>query len=197
MTKSTFFVEEDKILATLFDEGMDSLHLFKPAASPMYSERLLSLLPEEYYSHITVHDHFYLKDEYGLAGIHVDDPAAPVPAGYKGKVGRTCTDIGQLRATKKMTHQVFLRNIFNCIETPGEKSCFTIRQLEEAARAGLIDKRVYAMGGMTVETIRQARELGFGGVVVCGDLWRHFDIYSQQDFRAVIAHFQELRRAAD
>ena len=28
MTKSTFFVEEDKILASLFDEGMDNLHLF-------------------------------------------------------------------------------------------------------------------------------------------------------------------------
>lgn len=29
MTKSTFFVEEDKILSSLFDEGMDNLHLFQ------------------------------------------------------------------------------------------------------------------------------------------------------------------------
>ena len=56
MTKSTFFVEEDKILATLFEEGMDNLHLNKPDSSPMYSERLLSLLPEETYRKITVHD---------------------------------------------------------------------------------------------------------------------------------------------
>lgn len=55
------FVEEDKILTTLFDEGMDNLHLYKPGASPMYSERLLSLLPEAYYNKITVHDHYYLK----------------------------------------------------------------------------------------------------------------------------------------
>lgn len=61
MTKSTFFVEEDKILASLFDEGMDSLHLFKPNTSPMYSERLLTLLPEDYYRKIVVHDHYYLK----------------------------------------------------------------------------------------------------------------------------------------
>ena len=39
MTKSTFFVEEDKILTSLFDEGMDNLHLFKPGSSPIYSER--------------------------------------------------------------------------------------------------------------------------------------------------------------
>ena len=39
LSKSTFFVEEDKILTSLFDEGMDDLHLFKPGSSPMYSER--------------------------------------------------------------------------------------------------------------------------------------------------------------
>ena len=79
MTKPTFFVEEDKILTTLFEVGMDNLHLYKPGASPMYSERLLSLLPEEYYNKITVHDHFYLKEEYRLAGIHLDDPTATPP----------------------------------------------------------------------------------------------------------------------
>ena len=63
MTKSTFFVEEDKILASLFDEGMDNLHLFKPGSSPMYSERLLTLLPKDFYKKITVHEHYYLNNE--------------------------------------------------------------------------------------------------------------------------------------
>ena len=43
MTKSTFFVEEDKILTTLFEEGLDNLHLYKPDSEPVYSERLLTL----------------------------------------------------------------------------------------------------------------------------------------------------------
>ena len=30
LTKSTFFVEEDKIISTLFEEGLDNLHLYKP-----------------------------------------------------------------------------------------------------------------------------------------------------------------------
>lgn len=97
LTKSTFFVEEDKILASLFDEGMDNLHLFKPGSSPMYSERLLTLLPEDYYSKITVHDHYYLKQEYGLASIHLDDPLSPIPDGYKGKYSLTCTNLSTLK----------------------------------------------------------------------------------------------------
>ena len=195
MTKSTFFVEEDKILSSLFDEGLDNLHLFKPGASPMYSERLLTLLPEDYYRKITVHDHYYLKEEYNLAGIHIDDPRASVPDGYKGKYSRTCTDLSQLKELKKKSQYVFLKNIFDCIEFKEEKASFTLNQLELAARQGLIDKKVYALGGMNLENIKVAKALGFGGVVICGDLWSRFDIHNEKDYKEVIAHFEKLRKA--
>ena len=195
MTKSTFFVEEDKILSSLFDEGMDNLHLYKPGASPMYSERLLTLLPEDYYRKITVHDHYYLKQEYDLAGIHIDDPKAMVPEGYKGKYSRTCTDLSQLKEMKKKSQYVFLKNIFDCIEFKDEKSSFTLNQLELAAKDGLIDKKVYALGGINLENIKIAKALGFGGVVVCGDLWSRFDIHNEKDYKEVIAHFEKLRKA--
>ena len=61
MTRPTFFVEEDKILTNLFEEGMDNLHLHKPGSSPMYSERLLTLLGEDIAAKTTVHNPFYLK----------------------------------------------------------------------------------------------------------------------------------------
>ena len=195
MTKSTFFVEEDKIIASLFDEGMDSLHLFKPGSSPMYSERLLSLLPEDYYRKIIVHDHYYLKQEYDLGGIHIDDPSAPVPEGYKGKYSRTCTDLANLKEMKKKSNYVFLKNIFDCIEFKEEKSSFSMSQLEQAAANGLIDKKVYALGGMSLENIKIAKDLGFGGVVICGDLWNKFDIHNETDFKELIAHFEKLRKA--
>ncbi len=195
MTKSTFFVEEDKILSSLFDEGMDNLHLFKPGSSPMYSERLLTLLPENYYRKITVHDHYYLKQEYDLAGIHIDDSSTPLPDGYKGKFSRTCTDLAKLKEMKKKSQYVFLKNVFDCIEFKEEKSSFSINQLEMAAKEGLIDKKVYALGGMSLENIKIAKALGFGGVVVCGDLWNRFDIHNEKDYKEVIAHFEKLRKA--
>jgi len=196
MTKSTFFVEEDKILSALFDEGMDSLHLYKPGSSPMYCERLLTLLPEDCRDRIVVHDHFYLKTEYKLAGIHLDKADEEVPQGYRGKVGRSCNDLTILKPTKKKSDWVFLKNIFDCIEFKDEKSSFTLPQLEQAARNGLIDRRVYALGGMSIENMRMAKDLGFGGVVVCGDLWNRFDIHNEQDFKNIIQHFAKLRKAA-
>ena len=195
MTKSTFFVEEDKILSSLFDEGLDDLHLFKPGSSPMYSERLLTLLSEDYYRKITVHDHFYLKQEYDLAGIHLDNPTDNLPDGYKGKFSRTCTDLSQLKEMKKKSQYVFLKNIFDCIEFKEEKSSFSLQQLELAAGNGLIDKKVYALGGMSLENIKIAKALGFGGVVICGDLWNRFDIHNEKDYKELIAHFEKLRKA--
>ena len=36
LTPPDFFVEEDKILTALFEEGMDLLHLRKPQTEPIY-----------------------------------------------------------------------------------------------------------------------------------------------------------------
>lgn len=46
ITTPTYFVEEDKIITTLFDEGLDILHLRKPDTAPVYAERLLTLIPK-------------------------------------------------------------------------------------------------------------------------------------------------------
>ena len=193
MTKSTFFVEEDKILATLFETGLDNLHLYKPGSSPVYSERLLSLLQDSTYDKITVHNHFYLKDEYHMAGIHLDDPTQPVPTGYKGRIGRTCLNIENLREMKKQSAYVFLGDIFG----PTAQPALSMNDLERAADKGLIDRKVFALGGMDADNIQVARELGFGGVVIGNDLWSRFDIHNQRDYKDLIAHFERLRKIVD
>ena len=45
ITTPTYFVEEDKIITTLFDEGLDILHLRKPDTAPVYAERLQTPQP--------------------------------------------------------------------------------------------------------------------------------------------------------
>lgn len=196
MTQPTFFVEEDKIITTLFDEGLENLHLYKPGASPMYSERLLSLLPDTVYSKITVHEHYYLKSEYGLAGIHLDSPDKDIPKDYKGKFSRTCTDVNDLAMLKKKAEYVFLDNVFDDALTDNGKPSIAYDELTRAAKQGLIDKHVYALGGLNIDTIKEAKDLGFGGVVVCEDLWNKFDIHNELDYKDLINHFEKLRKAA-
>lgn len=195
MTQPTFFVEEDKILTSLFDEGLEHLHLYKPGSEPMYSERLLTLLSDEYYKRITVHENFYLKEEYKLYGIHIDDETTPVPQGYKGHVSRTCTHLDQLKEAKKHSDYVLLKYIFDSQTEPDQKANFTMDELKEASRRGLIDRHVYALGGMNMDTVKMAHDLGFGGVVISGDLWNRFNIHQELDYQALIDHFVKLRKA--
>ena len=195
MTKATFFVEEDKILTTLFDEGLEDLHLYKPGSEPIYSERLLTLLSEDYHRKITVHDHFYLKEEYGLKGIHLNNATDEPPIGYRGNVTRTCHAIDELKEAKRKSSYVFLKSLFDSQTNPADKQSFSIETLQEAARRGLIDKKVYAMGGMNLDNIQIAKDLGFGGVVICGDLWNRFKILGGLDYKELIAHFRKLRKA--
>jgi len=194
MTRPTFFVEEDKILASLFDEGLDNLHLYKPGSSPMYSERLLTLLPEDYCKKITVHDNFYLKEEYNLRGIHISDETTPKPSGYKGHLSRTCTNLELLKEAKRNADYVFLKYIGDSQSEPDRKASFTPQQLEDASRRGLIDKHVYALGGMNLDNVRLAKDLGFGGIVICGDIWNRFNIQQELDYQALIDHFSKLRK---
>ena len=197
MTKPTFFVEEDKILANLFEEGLENLHLYKPGAAPMFSERLLTLLGDDYHSKIIVHGHFYLKEEYRLKGIHIDDAFTEPPTGYKGNLSRTCHAISDLKEAKRHANYVFLNSIFDSQTNPEEKQSFSREELMEASRQGLIDKKVFALGGMNLDNVREAKDLGFGGIVICGDLWNRFNIHNEIDYKELLLHFEKLRKTIE
>ena len=197
LTPPDFFVEEDKILSALFEEGLDLLHLRKPGTEPVYSERLLTLLPESHLNQIVVHDHFYLKEEFSLRGIHLNSRNPAPPLGYKGHLSKSFHNMDDLKAEKKNFNYVFLSPIFDSISKSDYTSAFEINALKEAAAKGITDKKVMALGGITTENIALVKDLGFGGVVILGDLWNRFNIHSTLDYKELINHFRKLRKVAD
>lgn len=196
LSTSDFFVEEDTIINALFEEGLDLLHLRKPNSEPVYSERLLTLLPEEWHSRIVVHEHFYLKDEFNLRGIHLSEHDPEPPVGYTGQLSRSCHSLEALATQREGMDYVFLSPVFDSITYPDRHAAFTEQQLHDAARAGIIDRKVMAAGGINSETLPLLADYGFGGAVVLGDLWTRFNIHSGLDYKEVIAHFRKLRKAA-
>lgn len=197
LTPPDFFVEEDKIINSLFEEGLDLLHLRKPGSEPVYSERLLTLLPEEYHKQIVVHDHFYLKEEFNLKGIHLNSRNPKAPEGYKGHLSRSLHSLEELRNERKDYDYVFLSPIFDSISKSSYHAAFDEETLKRAHDEGLIDKNVMALGGITIDNMNQVRDYGFGGVVILGDLWNRFNIHSTRDYKELINHFRKLRKAAD
>ena len=175
VTAPTFFVEEDKIITALFEEGLDILHLRKPETPAMYSERLLTLIPEKYHKRIITHEHFYLQEEFSLMGIHLNTRNSKEPHDYSGHISCTCHSLDEVQNKKHFYDYLFLSPIYNCITKSGVTSGFTAEELRQAGKSKVIDSRVMALGGITPDNILEIKDYGFGGAVVMGDLWNKFN----------------------
>ena len=139
ITTPTFFVDEDNIISALFDDGLDSLHLRKADTAPMFAERLLTLIPEQYHKRIVVHGHFYLKDEYKLKGIHLNGRNPNPPENYKGHISCSCHSLDEVKERKQTCDYVFLSPVFTSISKMNYRSAYPAEELRAADKAGIID----------------------------------------------------------
>ena len=197
ITPPTYFVEEDKIITALFEEGLDLLHLRKPDIAPMYAERLLTLIPEQYHKRIVVHENFYLKDEFKLKGVHLNSRNPHLPGNYKGHISRSCHSLEEVKEHKKNCDYVFLSPVFDSISKKDYHANYTPEEIRKAHKSGIIDKKVIALGGIDTDNIRQVKSYGFGGAAIMGALWNKFDSCMDRDFDLVIEHFKKLKKLID
>jgi thiamine-phosphate pyrophosphorylase len=197
ITPPTYFVEENKIITDLFDEGLDILHLRKPDTIPMYAERLLSLIPEQYHKRIVVHDHFYLKEEFKLKGIHLSQRNPTIPPHYKGHISRSCHSLEEVKRYKKECNYVFLSPVFDSISKMNYRSNYSNAELRKARKDGFIDKKVIALGGIDINNIKDVKKYGFGGAAILGALWNKFDLCTTNNYDDLIEHFKKLKKLAD
>ena len=197
ITPPKFFIEEDKILTQLFEEGLDILHIRKPDSSPVYSERLLTLIPKQYHKRIVTHDHFYLKEEFNLKGIHLNKRNPDIPLGYKGHVSCSCHTLEEVKQKKGHFNYVFMNPFFENAPYKDYLSSFSPEVLKKASKDKVIDKRVIALGGINEENIRIIKKYGFGGAAVLGNLWNCYDEHETIDYTEIIKQFRLLKKLAD
>ena len=150
-------------------------------------EMLLNQLPTACLGRIVLHDCFELNSRYPLRGIHLSSRHSEPPTGFCGGLSCSCHTLQEISERKQHFHYLFLSPIFDSISKKGYSSAFPTNVLEEAHRRHIIDQRVVALGGITLDKIATVRKLGFGGVALLGDIW-------QQAPEQFLPHFQALRR---
>ena len=181
-TSPHFFVEENTILQSLFEEGLDLLYVSKPESEPIYCERLLSLMPSKWYNRIVAADHFYLKNEYGLKGVHLSSRNPELPVGYRGFHSTDC-DLYTLESRVTEADHVVL-DVNPTI-------------LHRAKADHLISHKVYARGIHSMDEFYAVQESGFGGAVLDDVLWSKFDFHESSDFHDLMTLFRQFRKIAD
>ena len=172
ITSPGFLQGEADFIDRLFGHGLDRLHLRKPGADIGECRRLLDGISREWLPRIVVHDNFGLCREYGLGGVHLNGRNPMAPPNHEGSVSRSCHSLEEISRYKGECDYLTLSPIFNSISKQGYMAAFGPEQLAAARDSGLIDRRVIALGGVTLENIPRVRELGFGGVAILGDVWQ-------------------------
>lgn len=174
VTAETFSDKESVAINRLFERGLERLHLRKPFASRNETERFILQIDPSHYAQIVLHDHYALTKTFPLGGIHLNrrNSKALIDKGLL-TFSRSCHTFEEVKASHDCDY-VFLSPLFDSISKMGYKQQFTPEQLADAQANGIINDRVIALGGITVENISQIRRYGFGGVAVLGSLWGDF-----------------------
>lgn len=184
ITSPGFLQGEADFIDRLFGHGLDRLHLRKPGADIGECRRLLDGISREWLPRIVVHDNFGLCREYGLGGVHLNGRNPMAPPNHEGSVSQSCHSLEEISRYKGECDYLTLSPIFNSISKQGYMAAFGPGQLAAARDSGLIDSRVIALGGVTLENIPRVKELGFGGVAILGDVWQRMADDSVDEYLA-------------
>ncbi len=164
--------EAERIAEFLRNGTCDFLHIRKPNSKCEDVERLLMSIPKELHCRLTLHEHFGLAGRYNLHGLHINSRNPSVPMDFKGCVSRSLHTIDEVACLKNGYSFVSLSPIFDSISKQGYNSAFTPGQLSAAKSNGIIDEKVFALGGVTFALLPTVQAMGFGGAMILGDAWR-------------------------
>ena len=173
-----FVGEATRIVALLQRREVDYVHIRKPGARREDMEKLVESIPQAYRNRIVLHDHFPLAEKYQLFGIHLNRRNPDVSRGWKGSVSRSCHSLEEVVRWKDRCDYVTLSPIFDSISKAGYRSAFTREEIAEAARKGIIDEKVMALGGVTFDKMKEVTAMGFGGGMILGDAWNYHRVLS-------------------
>ena len=165
-------IDEDAyLISNLLKMGIYSVHLRKPEASINECRQLLSQLTDAERAKIIIHDYPELYTEFSLKGIHINKNITSLPDGYNGFKTRSCHSFEEIERYKTEYDYLFLSPIFDSISKVGYKSGFTKEELLKASTSGIIDHKVIALGGITLDMMPYFRELNFGGIAMIGGIY--------------------------
>lgn len=176
--------EDTYLISNLIKIGIDSVHLRKPKSTISECRRLLARLNAEQRAKIIIHDFAELYDEFDLKGIHINKNVETLPDGYGGCKSRSCHSFEEIVRYKSEYDYLFLSPIFDSISKEDYKSCFSAEALERACEEGIIDEKVIALGGVTLDKIAYLKKLNFGGVAMIGGIYNIWTLNNINDINS-------------
>ncbi len=177
ITNPIQIAHEIDIIHSLFENGLELLHIRKPDFSSTEMRLFLSKINSEYRSQLVLHSHHQLAEEFEINRIHFTEKARIEIAEeslkkWKAKGFKSSTSIHKMADFEKLSDAfdyAFFGPVFESISKPEYVSGIDFKKelnLRKNNKTALI-----ALGGITSATIKTALEYGFDDVALLGTIW--------------------------
>ncbi len=161
-------------------EGIFAFHLRKPDCEVQKVADFLSEINPLFYSRIMIHTHHSLAAIFPIKGVHFGGSITSGSVFLGNSLeSKTCSravhSLAELQQFGKKYDYYLLSPIFDSISKKGYHSAFSAQTLKTYFENKEKDHPpVFALGGISPDTIPIAKSIGFQGVAVLGFLWENF-----------------------
>lgn len=182
ITPEHFFDSEASVITAILADGtIDRIHIRKPGADHESVARLIENIPAQYHHRLTVHRLRDIASRFGT-GLHIPSDTSLTELATLSRQGyislsASCHTFEELQANASFTDYRFISPVFDSISKKGYQSAFDRHALGYAAKSGIIDNNVVALGGINSDNIMLLNEYGFGGAALSGYLWSNIDMH--------------------
>ena len=110
--------EAADIAEALRVKRFDYVHVRKPDSSAQKLKDLIDKVDLDLRERLTLHDHFEIAGETGVGGVHLNRRNPCPPAGWKGRVSKSCHTAEECQSAEGYDY-VTLSPIYASISKPG------------------------------------------------------------------------------
>lgn len=170
-------VNEIDTIHSLFENGLELLHIRKPDFSEDEMKAFLLEIKSDFRQQLVLHSHHQLASAFGINRIHFTEKTRMETAeeSFKKwhKTGFTfSTSIHQMNDFEELSplfHYAFFGPVFESISKPNYASNIDFKKELEQRKNH--KTALVALGGITSERIITALEYGFDYVALLGTIW--------------------------
>lgn len=165
---------EIKTIHSLFESGLELLHVRKPDYSEEVMKAFLSKIELRYHSNLVLHQHHNLAEYFGIHRIHYTEnqrtQLSITSDQFAAFTRSTSThSIADFNSLNNGFDYTFLSPIYPSISKPDYAS--NLNHLEMVKQRTNFKTRLVALGGISSENIKETYRLGFDAVALLGTIW--------------------------
>ncbi|MCL9804165.1 thiamine phosphate synthase [Flavobacterium amniphilum] len=157
---------EISIIRSLFESGLELLHIRKPDYSEAEMISLLTAIGSDFNSQLVLHSHHHLSGSFGINRLH--NPEAEIEKANFALSASTHS-IAEFNALENNYGYAFLSPVYPSISKPGYHS--EINLLESVKERTNFNTKLVALGGISQQNITKTLKAGFDEVALLGTIW--------------------------